>query len=58
MRIIVSMTKLKLENYFEDFLKEDLSAEGEVNQALGPLFAFDQEKAAQAFLKQVEFFWK
>ena len=29
--------------------------EGTVNQALGPLFAFDPEKAAQAFLKQVEF---
>ena len=29
--------------------------EGAVNQALGPLFAFDLEKAAHAFLKQVEF---
>ena len=29
--------------------------EGTVNQALGPLFAFDLEKAAKAFLKQVDF---
>ena len=36
-----------------DFLGEDLSDEGEVNQALGPLFTLNQEKAAQAFLKQL-----
>jgi len=32
-----------------------LIVEGAVNQALGPLFAFDPEKATQAYLKQVEF---
>ena len=58
-RLIEILLKLKynLEDSFDcyDFLGEDLSKEGEVNQALGPLFAFDQEKAAQPFLKQVEF---
>ena len=44
-----------LEDSFEcyEFLKEDLSNEGEVKQTLGPLFALNQEKAGQAFLKQV-----
>ena len=32
-----------------EFLKEDLYAEGKINQALGPLFALNKEKAAQAF---------
>ena len=36
-----------------DFLGKDKTVEGTVNQALGWLFAFDPEKAAQAFLKQV-----
>ena len=56
-RLIEILFKMKynLEYSFEcyDFLGEDLSAEGEVNQALGPLFALNQEKADQAFLKQV-----
>ena len=49
--------KYNLEYSFEcyDFLGEDLSAEGEVNPALGPLFALNQERASQAFLKQVGF---
>ena len=56
MEILFKM-KYNLEDSFEcyDFLGEDLWAEGEVNQALGPLFALNQEKAAQAFLKQVGF---
>ena len=36
-----------------DFLGQDLTAEGEVNSALGVLFALNQEKALQAFLRQV-----
>ena len=35
-------------------MKEDLYAEGKINQALGPLFALNKEKVAQAFLMQVE----
>ena len=58
-RLIEILFKMKynLEDSFEcyDFLGEDLSAEGEVNQALRPLFALNQEKSAQAFLKQVGF---
>ena len=61
-RLIEILLKLKynLDDSFDcyDFLGEDLTTEGAVNQALGPLFAFDQEKAAQAFLKQVEFLKK
>ena len=47
--------KYNLEDSFEwyDFLGEDISVEGEVNQALGLLFALNQDKASQAFLKQV-----
>ena len=37
-----------------EFMKEDLYAEGKINQALGPLFALNKEKVAQAFLMQVE----
>ena len=50
---------LKLKYHLEDsygcynFLGQDLTAEGEVNSALGPLFALNQEKASQAFLRQV-----
>ena len=35
-------------------MKEDLYAEGKINQALRPLFALNKEKAAQDFLMQVE----
>ena len=44
-----------LEDSFEcyEFLKEYISNGREVNQTLGPLFALNQEKAGQAFLRQV-----
>ena len=50
------MIRYNLEDSFEcyEFLKEELSAEGKIKQALGPLFAFNQEKSAQAVLKQVD----
>ena len=35
-------------------MKEDLYAEGKINQALGPLFALNKEKASQAFVMQLE----
>ena len=45
-RLFEILLKLKynLEDFFDcyDFLGEDLSAEGKVNQAMGPLFVFDQ----------------
>ena len=50
------MLKLKYledSNGCYDFLRQDLIAEGEVNSALGLLFALNQEKALQAFLRQV-----
>ena len=54
-RLIEVLLKLKynLEDSFGcyDFLGEDLSAEGEVNPALVLLFALNQEKALQTFLK-------
>ena len=52
-------TPLKLKYHLEDscecynFLDQDLKAEGEVNAAIGPIFALNQEKASQAFLRQV-----
>ena len=47
---ILSKIRYDLEDSFKcyEFLKEDLSAEGEVKQVLGPLFTLNQEKAAQA----------
>ena len=58
-RLIKILLKLKynIEDSFKcyDFLEEDLMVEGTVNQALGPLFVLYPEKAAQAFLKQVDF---
>ena len=46
------MISYKLEDSFEcyEFMKEDLYAEGKINQALEPLFALNKEKVAQAFL--------
>ena len=47
--------KYHLEDSYEcyDYLAQDLKAEGEVSVAVGQLFALNQEKVAQAFLKQV-----
>ena len=56
-RYLETLLKLKyhLEDSYEcyDFLAQDLKAEGEVNAAIGQLFALNQEKASQAFLRQV-----
>ena len=56
-RYIETLLKLKyhLEDSFEcyDFVAQDLKAEGEVDTAVGQLFALNQDKAAQAFLRQV-----
>ena len=56
-RFIEVLLKLKyhLEDSYGcyDFLGQDITAEGEVNSALGLLFALNQEKASQAFRKQV-----
>ena len=56
-RYLETLLKLKyhLEDSYEcyDFLAQDLKAEGEVSVAVGQLFALNQEKAAQAILKQV-----
>ena len=53
---ILSRIRYKLEDSLDcyEFMKEDLYAEGKINQALGPLFALNKEKVAQAFLMQVE----
>ena len=53
---ILSKIMYKLEDSFEyyEFMKEDLYAEGKIKQALGPLFTLNKEKAAQAFLMQLE----
>ena len=56
-RYLETLLKLKyhLEDSYEcyDYLAQDLKAEGEVSVAVGQLFALNQEKVAQAFLKQV-----
>ena len=56
-RYLETLLKLKyhLEDSFEcyDFVAQDLKAEGEVDTAVGQLFALNQDKAAQAFLRQV-----
>ena len=53
-RVIQVLLKLKyhLEDSYGcyDFLGQDLTAEGEVNSALGFLFALNQEKACKLFL--------
>ena len=48
---ILSRIRYKLEDSLDcyEFMKEDLYAEGKINQALGPLFALNKEKVAQAF---------
>ena len=53
---ILSRIRYKLADSLDcyEFMKEDLYAEGKINQALGPLFALNKEKVAQAFLMQVE----
>ena len=53
---ILYMIGYNLEDYFAcyEFLKDDLSNKGEVKQMLGPLFALNQEKAGQAFLRQID----
>ena len=53
---ILSRIRYKLADSFDcyEFIKEDLYAEGKINQALEPLFALNKEKVAQAFLMQVE----
>ena len=47
--------KYHLEDSYKcyNFLAQDLKADEEVNAAVGQLFALNQEKAAQAFLRQV-----
>ena len=56
-RYLETLLKLKyhLEESYEcyNFLAQDLKAEEEVSVAVGQLFALNQEKVAQAFLKQV-----
>ena len=47
------MKYLEDSNGCYNFLRQDLITEGEVNSALGLLFALNQEKALQAFLRQV-----
>ena len=53
---ILSRIRYKLADSLDcyEFMKEDLYAEGKINQALGPLFTLNKEKVAQAFLMQVE----
>ena len=53
---ILSRIRYKLADSLDcyEFMKEDLYAEGKINQALGPLFTLNKEKVAQAFLMQVK----
>ena len=47
--------KYHLEDSFDcyDFMSQDYKVEGEVDTAMGHLFALNQEKAAEAFLRQI-----